>query len=174
MLYIVSLLSVVRVSTFPGLNSRNIVLLVAYFHALHRAFDCVKSWLRHAARKLPDCGTTRGTHIKVVDKRKGALIVRRSSIHKVGGYGYTYVLRCIYTTCAHGHARPVRVHTRDLSRVWNLRVVTTESLDTAMHGYGIYIGGIVRGQTEKKKDRERERDGKSSPDLPQARDRNSR
>lgn len=37
------------------------------------------------------------THIKAVDKRKGALIVRRSSIHEVAGYGYTYVLRCAYT-----------------------------------------------------------------------------
>lgn len=37
------------------------------------------------------------THIKAVDKRKGALIVRRSSIHEVAGYGYTYVLRCTYT-----------------------------------------------------------------------------
>ena len=46
-----------------------------------------------------DCTTAAAseTHIKAVDKRKGALIVRRSSIHEVAGYGYTYVLRCTYT-----------------------------------------------------------------------------
>ena len=55
-----------------------------------------------------------------------------------------------------------------------------------MHGHGIYVGEIVREPTEKKrgeKERERkrererggeERDRKSSRDLPQARDRNSR
>lgn len=52
------------------------------------------------------------THIKAVDKRKGALIVRRSSIHEVAGYGYTYVLRCAYTDpCVHVPTHAMRLLT---------------------------------------------------------------
>lgn len=163
--------------TCKDLPPRNLIqgtLSSSHTSTLRAALLTVSSVTSLAARK-PECGTARGTHIKAVDKRKGALIVRRSSIHEVGGYGYTYVLRCMYTTCAHGRARrPVRVHTRGvpLACMEPPRVVTTESLNTAVHGHGTYVGGIVRGPTEKK--REREREGKSSPDLPQARDRNSR
>lgn len=95
-------------------NSRNIILFLSYrglplYTELLTASSC------HAARK-PDCRIASGTHIKAVDKRKRALIVRRSSIHEAGGYGYTYVLRCTYTTCWAGLCR-ARAHARGLSRV---------------------------------------------------------
>lgn len=58
-----------------------------------------------------DCTAANETHIKAVDKRKGALIVSRSSIHEVAGYGCTYVLRCTYTervhVCTHAMRLPV-------------------------------------------------------------------
>lgn len=70
-----------------------------------------------------NCRRASGTHIKAVDKRTRALIVRRSSIHEVGGYGYTYVL-----SVRTPRAEPcrTRAHAHGLSRVWSLRVVTTE------------------------------------------------
>lgn len=92
------------------------------------------------------------THIKAVDKRKGALIVRRSSIHEVAGYGYTYVLRCAYT--------PTRVytspHTRcDYSRVhvWCTCVITNTVESESCHAWSrhIYVlqhDGMVSGSGE--------------------------
>lgn len=136
------------------LNSRNTVLLVAHFHALLPRFWPCSRW-RHVARK-PECGTARGTHIKAVDKRKGALIVRRSSIHEVGGYGYTYVLRCMYTTCAHGQARPVRVHTRGpLACMEPPRVVTGRAW-IRCHAWSRHIRRRNRSGADRERERERE------------------
>lgn len=74
---------------FPR-NCGNAWIFACRFASMATLDTCPET--RRWAARLP-CET----HIKAVDKRKGALIVRRSSIHEVAGYGYTYVLRCAYT-----------------------------------------------------------------------------
>lgn len=74
---------------FPR-NRGNAWIFACRFASMATLDTCPET--RRWAARLP-CET----HIKAVDKRKGALIVRRSSIHEVAGYGYTYVLRCAYT-----------------------------------------------------------------------------
>lgn len=88
------------------------------------------------------------THIKAVDKRKGALIVRCSSIHEVAGYGYTYVLRCAYTDpCVHVSTHAMRLltcarvvyvcyHQHGRKRVLPC-VVTAHICATRWNGFGV-------------------------------------
>lgn len=123
------------------LGARKRALVLASMATLDTCPE-TRRWNRTAASE---------THIKAVDKRKGALIVRRS-IHEVAGYGYTYVLRCAYT--------PTRVytspHTRcDYSRVhvWCTCVITNTVESESCHAWSrhIYVlqhDGMVSGSGE--------------------------
>jgi len=78
--------------------------------SLNKVFERIfVSFVRKSNRRIAS-----GTHIKAVDKRTRALIVRRSSIHEVGGYGSTYVLSVRTPRAGPCHTR---AHAHGLSSV---------------------------------------------------------
>lgn len=148
---------------FPR-NRGNAWIFACRFASMATLDTCPET--RRWAARLP-CET----HIKAVDKRKGALIVRRSSIHEVAGYGYTYVLRCAYTDPVCTRFPHTHIHARcDYSRVhvWCTCVITNTVESESCHAWSRHTYTHTCTRMEWFRGRE------NSPDLPQVPARMSR